>query len=55
MHKRFSSRMRIHPDMRAALHAAWKECSAKGLVVVTGSLYLVGGLLPVVRKANRRA
>jgi dihydrofolate synthase/folylpolyglutamate synthase len=51
MHRRFHSRMRIHPDMRSALYAAWRECSPFGLVVVTGSLYLVGELLPVVRNA----
>lgn len=49
LHKRFSSRMRIHTDMREALYSAWKECPASGLVVVTGSLYLVGELLPLVQ------
>jgi dihydrofolate synthase/folylpolyglutamate synthase len=44
------SRVRIHADMREALNSAWKECSPSGLVVVTGSLYLVGDLLPMVRK-----
>jgi folylpolyglutamate synthase/dihydropteroate synthase len=42
--------MRVHADMRGALRAAWKECSPSGLVVVTGSLYLVGELLPLVRR-----
>jgi dihydrofolate synthase / folylpolyglutamate synthase len=55
MHKEFGPRMRIHKNMRAALDAAWKECSPSGLVVVTGSLYLVGELLPLVTKtANSR-
>ncbi len=49
LHKRFRSRMRIHPDMRKALYSAWKECSPSGLVVVTGSLYLVGELLRLIR------
>lgn len=49
IHKRYASRMRIHSNMHEAIRAAWKECSASGLVVVTGSLYLVGGLLPLVR------
>ncbi len=48
---RFRSRMRIHPDARSALDAAWKACARGGLVVVTGSLYLVGELLPIVRKS----
>jgi dihydrofolate synthase / folylpolyglutamate synthase len=49
MHKRYRSKMKIHATMRDALNAAWKECSPAGLVVVTGSLYLVGELLPVVQ------
>ena len=53
MHPRFRSRMKIHSGMRQALHAAWKDCSPKGLVVVTGSLYLVGDLLPIVQKDAR--
>lgn len=48
MHKRYASRMRIHSNMHEAIRAAWKECPASGLVVVTGSLYLVGELLPLV-------
>jgi folylpolyglutamate synthase/dihydropteroate synthase len=36
------------------LRSAWKECSPGGLVVVTGSLYLVGDLLPLVRKDKLR-
>jgi dihydrofolate synthase/folylpolyglutamate synthase len=54
LHKRFLSRMRIHSNMRDALHAAWKECSPSGLVVVTGSLYLVGELLPLVVHCAKR-
>jgi dihydrofolate synthase / folylpolyglutamate synthase len=49
IHKRYAPRMKIHSNMREALRAAWKECSASGLVVVTGSLYLVGELLPFVQ------
>jgi dihydrofolate synthase / folylpolyglutamate synthase len=47
---RLQSRIKIHANMREALHSAWKECSPAGLVVVTGSLYLVGDLLPLVQK-----
>jgi dihydrofolate synthase/folylpolyglutamate synthase len=47
---RFRARMRIHPNARAALRVAWNECPDNGLVVVTGSLYLVGELLPLIRK-----
>ena len=46
---RFRARMRSHPNARAALRAAWDECPDDGLVVVTGSLYLVGELLPLIR------
>jgi folylpolyglutamate synthase/dihydropteroate synthase len=46
----FKPQIRIHSNMQEALLAAWKECPASGLVVVTGSLYLVGDLLPVVKK-----
>jgi dihydrofolate synthase/folylpolyglutamate synthase len=53
MHKRYASRIRIHSNMRDALRAAWKECSASGLVVVTGSLYLVGELLPFVQANSK--
>lgn len=49
LHKRFQSRMKLHPNMRKALYSAWKECSFSGLVIVTGSLYLVGELLPLIR------
>ena len=49
MHKRYAPRMKTHSIMREALRAAWKECSASGLVVVTGSLYLVGELLLFVQ------
>ncbi len=50
MHKSFKPRMRIHRNMQEALYSAWKECSRSGLVVVTGSLYLVGELLPIVSR-----
>jgi dihydrofolate synthase/folylpolyglutamate synthase len=54
MHKEFQSKMKIHGNMREALNAAWKECPPSGLVVVTGSLYLIGDLLPLVQKAARQ-
>lgn len=54
MHRGFRPRMRIHKNVREALYAAWKECSPAGLVVVTGSLYLVGELLPIVIREQRR-
>ena len=49
-HSRFRSRIRLHFDSSEALRAAWAESSRNGLVVVTGSLYLVGELLPFVRR-----
>jgi len=54
LHKRFRSRIKIHPNMNAALLSAWRECSPSGLVVVTGSLYLVGELLSLVRRFAKR-
>jgi dihydrofolate synthase/folylpolyglutamate synthase len=54
MLKSFAPRMRIHRNMKEALYSAWNECSPSGLVVVTGSLYLVGELLPLVVKECRR-
>jgi dihydrofolate synthase/folylpolyglutamate synthase len=50
MHKHFAPKMKIHGSMREALNSAWEQCSSSGLVVVTGSLYLVGELLPVVSR-----
>jgi dihydrofolate synthase / folylpolyglutamate synthase len=52
MHSRYCSRMTIHPDMANALQSAWAECPPTGLVVVTGSLYLVGELLPIVQACS---
>ena len=49
IHPRFRPRMRSHITSAEALHAAWKECPKRGLVVVTGSLYLVGEILPLLR------
>ncbi|HSW40350.1 MAG TPA: folylpolyglutamate synthase/dihydrofolate synthase family protein [Acidobacteriota bacterium] len=54
MHPRHRSRIRIHAAMRDALNAAWKECPPSGLVVITGSLYLVGELLPLVKARTGR-
>lgn len=48
-HSRYRTRMHVHRNARTALEAAWSECPRHGLVVVTGSLYLVGELLPLVR------
>jgi dihydrofolate synthase/folylpolyglutamate synthase len=44
------AKMHIHKSSREALSAAWRECPPNGLVVVTGSLYLIGELLPMVHK-----
>lgn len=53
-HPRYRVRMRTHSNAREALQAAWAECPRNGLVVVTGSLYLVGELLPPVREQASR-
>ena len=47
-------RMNLHSCAREALRAAWEGCPENGLVVVTGSLYLIGELLETVRKDARR-
>lgn len=54
-HPRYGARMRVYADSRAAIQAAWDECPRNGLVVVTGSLYLVGELLPLVRSQGEKA
>ena len=54
MHPRFRGRIELHANSRAALRAAWNRCSRKGLVVVTGSLYLVGELLPIVQATAKK-
>ena len=53
LHQDFRSRICLHSNMQQALDAAWRCCSRSGLVVITGSLYLVGGLLPRVREHCR--
>ncbi len=50
LHPRLAGRLRLHRSATRALHAVWRECPEKGLVVVTGSLYLVGELIGMVRK-----
>jgi dihydrofolate synthase / folylpolyglutamate synthase len=52
---RYAVRMRTHGNARKALQAAWAQCPPNGLVVVTGSLYLVGALLPTVRRHARQS
>ena len=51
---RFLDRMYLHSCARDALRAAWKGCPENGLVVVTGSLYLIGELLETVRRERPR-
>jgi dihydrofolate synthase/folylpolyglutamate synthase len=47
-------RMHLHSCALDALLAAWKGCPRSGLVVVTGSLYLIGELLETVRNESGR-
>jgi dihydrofolate synthase/folylpolyglutamate synthase len=49
LHTRYLSRMRLYQNSTGALKGAWSECPPEGSVVVAGSLYLVGELLPIVR------
>jgi dihydrofolate synthase / folylpolyglutamate synthase len=51
----FETRIRQYADSAQALQAAWAECSADGLVVVTGSLYLIGELLPLIERSAYRS
>ncbi len=46
---RFRSLIHLHQTALDALKSAWDRCTPEGLVVVTGSLYLVGELIEVVR------
>ena len=52
-HRNFHDRIFIHENPEAALKGAWQKCSPRGLVVVSGSLYLLGALLPLIRRLNR--
>src|SRR5262245_41636946 len=54
LHSRYRSRIHLHANPRSALEAAWKECPRDGIVVVTGSLYLVGEVLPLVEAAVKQ-
>jgi dihydrofolate synthase / folylpolyglutamate synthase len=54
MHERFRDRIFVHGNPGEALKGAWSNCSSRGVVVVTGSLYLLGALLPAMQKLNRR-
>jgi dihydrofolate synthase / folylpolyglutamate synthase len=54
LHRRFRSRIHLHVNARSALEAAWKECPRDGIVVVTGSLYLLGEVLPLVEAAVKQ-
>jgi dihydrofolate synthase / folylpolyglutamate synthase len=54
-HRSFHDRIFTYENPQAALKSAWQKCSPRGLVVVSGSLYLIGALLPTIRKLNRTA
>ena len=47
----YRDRMTIRRDMKAALRSAWVKCPPSGLTLITGSLYLVGDLLPFVQRS----
>jgi dihydrofolate synthase / folylpolyglutamate synthase len=53
LHPRFRRRIRIYDSPAEALERAWAACDPKGVVVVTGSLYLVGEVLPLLEKPAR--
>ncbi len=48
IHQKFKRRLRQYRGSHEALQAAWAECPPGGIVVVTGSLYLVGEVLPLI-------
>jgi dihydrofolate synthase/folylpolyglutamate synthase len=52
LNAKFQNRMRVHASAAGALRGAWRECPSDGCVVITGSLYLLGELLPFVRKST---
>ncbi len=49
---RFRPVFHLHQTALSALKRAWDRCPQDGLVVVTGSLYLVGELIEVVRAGS---
>ena len=55
MFPEYRERITICRDMKSALRSAWRNCPPKELTVITGSLYLVGELLPMVRKSAGRS
>jgi len=44
-------RVTICRDIKSALRAAWANCPPSGLTLITGSLYMIGDLLPFVKRA----
>jgi len=54
LHERHRPRFRLHADSRLALLGAWRECPREGLVVVAGSLHLLGELMPAIRRDAAR-
>jgi dihydrofolate synthase / folylpolyglutamate synthase len=51
-HRSFRDRIFAYENPQAALKSAWQKCSPRGLVVISGSIYLLGSLLPILRKLN---
>jgi len=50
----YGGRVTVCRDMKSALRAAWTACPPSGLALITGSLYLVGDLLPFVQSSAWR-
>ena len=46
----YREQMTICRDIKSALRTAWANCPPSGLTLITGSLYLVGDLLPFVQR-----
>ena len=50
MFPEYRERITICRDTKSALRTAWAGCPPSGLTLITGSLYLVGDLMPLVRR-----
>ena len=44
-------RMTVCRDMKSAIRSAWSGCPPSGLTLITGSLYMVGDILPFIKRS----
>ena len=50
-----AGRVTVCRDMKSAIRTAWAGCPTAGLTLITGSLYLVGDILPFVQRSASHA